>query len=41
MKQAREQGADICLGKPVSVDDLVHSVSSLLGNEAGETRPIT
>ncbi|MCB9455665.1 MAG: response regulator [Anaerolineaceae bacterium] len=37
MKQAREHGADICLGKPVSVDELVRSVSSLLGSE--ETKP--
>lgn len=37
MKQAKENGADMYLGKPVSVDDLVRAVSSLLSHESDET----
>ncbi|MCB9453157.1 MAG: response regulator [Anaerolineaceae bacterium] len=40
MKQAREQGADVCLSKPVSVDTLVNSVSTLMGHESSETNRI-
>lgn len=34
MNQARDVGADLCLGKPVSVEELVRAVSSLLSEPA-------
>ncbi|MBI5671063.1 MAG: response regulator [Chloroflexi bacterium] len=34
MNQARDIGADLCLGKPVSVEDLVRAVSSLVAEPA-------